>query len=131
MLHSRSRVLDPLRMLVCLSQRVGGFQTIDPAFILFPCMPPLQHFVTDSRAFGQIIVHMVIVGIDIDAARRRRFVEVDILERAERLNLVIRGQLLAIPAAAQRADEGHGGAQQFGLDLDRDRCAPSSVLTCA
>ena len=62
-----------------------------------------------TRGLGQIIVHPVIVRIDIDSPSGRRFVEIDILERAERLDLVVSGQLIPVPASAERADERDGG----------------------
>lgn len=61
-----------------------------------------------SDGFGQIIMHPVIARVDIDSSRWRRFVEINILQRAEGLDLLISGQLIAVPAAAERADEGDG-----------------------
>jgi hypothetical protein len=43
-----------------------------------------------NEGLGQIIVDRVILSVDIDALKGRRFAEIDILERAERLDLLIR-----------------------------------------
>ena len=79
-----------------------------------------------NRGFRQIIIDRVIVSIDIDASRRRRFRrfdEIDEFERTEGLDLLVAGQLAAVPAAAECADESNGGPEQIGLDYDEiDAC---------
>ena len=72
-----------------------------------------------NRGLGQIIVHPVIARVDIDSPGGRRFVEIVYLKRTEGLDLLIGGQLIAVPAPAERADERDRGSQQFGLDLHR------------
>ena len=72
-----------------------------------------------SDGLGQIIVYRVIVGVDIDPLKRGRFIEIDVLERSEWLNLLVGRQLIAIPAPAERTDEPDRALQQFGLDLHR------------
>lgn len=58
-----------------------------------------------NDGFGQIIVYRVIVGVHVDAFEWRRFIEIDVLERPERLNLIVGGQLIPIPAAPERTDQ--------------------------
>src|SRR6185436_3655737 len=65
-----------------------------------------------SRGLGQIIMYPVITRVDIDTANRRRFVagdEVDKLKCAERLDLLVIGQLPPVPPSAERAVESNRG----------------------
>ena len=68
---------------------------------------------------GQIVVYRVIVGVDVDSLKRGRFIEIDVLERSEWLNLLVGRQLIPIPAPAERTHEPDRALQQFGLDLHR------------
>ena len=68
---------------------------------------------------GQIVVYRVIVGVDVDPLKRGRFIEIDVLERPEWLDLLVGGQLIPVPAPAERTDEPDRALQQFGLDLHR------------
>ena len=57
-----------------------------------------------KERFRQIIIDRVIRRVDIDALDGSRLIEIDVLERPERLDLFVRGQLTSVPASMS-ADE--------------------------
>ena len=61
----------------------------------------------------------VVVGrIDVDASCSGRLLKIDILNRSEGLNLFVFGQLIAVPPAAERANERDRIPEELRLDLD-------------
>ncbi len=78
----------------------------------------IQAYERRSRNGGlrQIIMYPIIIRVDIDSPNRQRFGKIGKLERIERLDLIVIGQLLPVPPSAERTDESNRGLEQVGLD---------------
>src|SRR5580765_4100166 len=74
-------------------------------------------------------MYRVIIRVHIDSPNGQRLAKLGILERIERLDLIVVGQLPPIPSPAERTDERHGGPEQIGLDGNEiDTCIERTDL---
>ena len=74
-------------------------------------------------------MYRVIIRVHIDSPNGQRLAKLGILERIERLDLIVGGQLPPVPSPAERTYESHGGPEQIGLDGNEiDTCIERTDL---